>query len=49
MVVRKNLKEKLNEVVKEFDLESAPMKERLKRMVKNNQTISDYSKHLPKK
>lgn len=48
-MLRKNPKEKIKEIVEIFDLESLPNKDRIKNMVKNNQTISAYAKHLSKK
>lgn len=48
-MLRKNLKEKIKEIVDIFDLESVPNKDKIKNMVKNNRTISTFAKHLPKK
>jgi len=46
MLIKKKLKDKANELVEEFDLESLKNRDKIKNMIKNNQTISDHAKHL---
>jgi len=48
-MIRKNPKEKFKEVVDILDLKSTKNAEAIKRAARNNQTISAFSKHLPKK
>lgn len=48
MALRKNPKEKIREIVDIFDLESIKNKARIERMIKTNQAISVFAKHLPK-
>ena len=48
-MLRKTPKEKIKEIVEHMDINSLKNKDKIKNMIRNNRTISDYAKHLPKK
>jgi hypothetical protein len=48
-VLNKKPKDKIREVVEQLDINGTQNVEKMKRIIRNNKTISDHAKHLPDK
>ena len=48
-MLNKRPKDKIKELVEQQDINSTRNIEKMHNVIRNNQTISDFAKHLPKK